>query len=109
MNGDISFWVEKDEMRNRLQYLYSVAVLMGVIVTSYLTMSQDGSTRLQLSGQNGAYRVDAGLVDAPVNELMQLGKDLNPKQQSTPSLQNREMGSVSNSSTEKRKTFPSLR
>ncbi len=84
-----------------------MGVLVGVIVTSYLTMNQDNSMRLQVPAQTSVYRVEAGLADAPVNQLLQFGTQLDPKKQMTPvAPQNREMGSVP---AKDRNTFPTLR
>lgn len=60
-------------MRNALQYVYSISVFMGVIVTAYLSLQKEGNARIPLRAiQSPNFRVEAGLADASVGKLQEV-------------------------------------
>lgn len=72
-------------MRSKLQYLYSISVFLGVLVTSYLMMSKDESARLPFQAlQNQNQRVDASAGDPAVQSLMDIQNALRAFPRATP-------------------------
>lgn len=60
-------------MRSKLQYIYSISVFLGVLVTSYLMMNKEGSSRVPLQAiQNGTQRVEATTADPAVQSLIEI-------------------------------------
>ena len=61
------------KLRNRLQYLYSISVFFGVLVTAYLMMNNEGNAVLPArSVQAPTYRSEATIVDPAVNQLFEM-------------------------------------
>ena len=60
-------------MKNRFQYIYSITVLLGVLVTSYLMMNQEGNARIpvQSVGYN-PFRVEGQLLDPALDQLLSI-------------------------------------
>ena len=72
-------------MRSKLQYLYSISVFLGVLVTSYLMMSKDESARTPFQAlQNQNQRVDASAGDPAVQSLMDIQNALRAFPRNTP-------------------------
>ena len=60
-------------MKNKLQYVYSISVFIGVLFTSYLMMNQDGNARTPLrSVQGPGLRTEALALDPAVNQLFEM-------------------------------------
>lgn len=71
-------------MRSKLQYLYSISVFLGVLVTSYLMMSKDESARVPFQAmQNQNQRLDAS-SDPAVQSLMDIQNALRAFPRTTP-------------------------
>lgn len=70
-------------MRNRLQYIYSILVFFGVLVTSYLMMGEEGYARLPLplfQASVPTFQRQATLgVDPAVNQLFKFQDALRGK------------------------------
>jgi hypothetical protein len=63
-------------MKNRLQYIYSISVFMGVIFTAYFIMSNEANSRVPLRSLQGpVYRAEA-VVDPAVQQLLQMEQEL---------------------------------
>jgi hypothetical protein len=59
-------------MRNKLQYVYSIAVFFGVLVTTYLMMSKDPSSRTPYQSMSSpSSRIEASMVDPAVTSLFE--------------------------------------
>lgn len=60
-------------MRQGLQYAYSISVFLGVLVTSYFMMSQEGGARLSLQVLSGTSTpvTENAVVDPAVNQLLE--------------------------------------
>jgi hypothetical protein len=61
-------------MRNKLQYAYTITVLVGVLMTAYLMMNQDGNARIPVrSFQSPAtLRTEAQVMDPGLNQLFEM-------------------------------------
>lgn len=60
-------------MRNRLQYVYSIAVFGGVLIASYLMMDRDGNAKIPFRFYQGPYyRADAVIVDPALHQLFEV-------------------------------------
>ncbi len=61
------------DMRNLLQYAYSIFIFVGVLSAAYLAVNKDGAGRLPLRAmQQPAYRTEATIVDPAVTQLFQM-------------------------------------
>ncbi len=69
--------VAKGNMKNKLQYVYSILVFFGALVTSYLMMDREGNARIPLRIYQGPYfRSEAVVVDPALNRLMEMENEL---------------------------------
>lgn len=61
-------------MKNRLQYIYSIGVLAGVLVTAYSMMSQEGNANTPFRALSGpsSYRMESAVADPALRQLMQM-------------------------------------
>ena len=60
-------------MKNRLQYVYSITVLVGVFITAYLMMNRPGSSTIPFREfQTESYRTEAQLLDPGVIQLIEM-------------------------------------
>ena len=65
-------------MKNRLQYIYSIGVFCGVLVTAYMMMNQDESAHLPFRAfQSPALRVEATSFDPGMNQLFEIEDAIN--------------------------------
>lgn len=62
-------------MRNTLQYIYSISILFGVLVTAYFMMDA-GIPVITRSLAVPDYRVEANSADPAVNQLFQFEREL---------------------------------
>ena len=61
-------------MKNRLQYLYTITVFVGVLITAYMMINSEGSSHLPLRAMdtpNPTFRSEA-TVDPALQELFQM-------------------------------------
>lgn len=66
-------------MRGKLQYLYSIGVFVGVLLSTYMMMSHDGSSRLPLhifQGTQDGRAMQASVVDPSVDQLFEFEEAL---------------------------------
>lgn len=65
-------------MKNKLQYVYSISVFLGVLLSSYLMMNQNDNSRLPLQslGGPGPTTQEAAVVDPVVNQLFEFEEAL---------------------------------
>ena len=87
-------------MKNKLQYAYSITVFIGVLVTTYLMMNKEGSTRVPLRAVQApvsTLRSEAGLVDSGVSQLFEMQDQLSrlPAQRSPVPKSNKELTTTS--------------
>jgi hypothetical protein len=60
-------------MRNKLQYVYSITVFLGVLVTAYLMMNREGGARIPLRTlESPVYRTETMVVDPALNQLFEV-------------------------------------
>lgn len=60
-------------MRNKLQYAYSIAVFIGVLITAYSMMGRNDSRRLPFQMvQTSGSKVEASLIDPAVTSLFDM-------------------------------------
>lgn len=76
-------------MRSKLQYIYSISVFVGVLVTSYMMMSKDDSARLPQTVQTPGARFDASVADPAVQSLIDIEKALRGLKKEKPVSQKR--------------------
>ena len=71
--GDRYSRVVHAAMRNKLQYIYTISVFAGVLLTSYLMMNREGNTKAPLrTVQTPALRTDAMPLDPAVSQLFEM-------------------------------------
>lgn len=64
-------------MRNRLQYLYSISVLVGVLITAFFMMDQNGNTYVRMQAtQESSYRSEASAGDSALSGLFAIESEL---------------------------------
>ena len=66
-------------MKNRLQYIYSIAVFIGVFITAYLMIDRENMrpfTARDVGGTNPTLRQDAAASDPALNQLFQMEEAL---------------------------------
>ncbi|MCB0405217.1 MAG: hypothetical protein KDD51_10565 [Bdellovibrionales bacterium] len=66
-------------MRGKLQYLYSISVFVGVLLSSYMMMNHDGNSRLPLlifQGTEDGQAAQASVVDPSVDQLFEFEEAL---------------------------------
>lgn len=69
-------------MKNRLQYVYTILVFLGVLTTSYLMMNKEGNARIPLRIYQGPYfRTEAAMMDPAVNQLFEMESALTKARQ----------------------------
>lgn len=62
-------------LRNRLQYLYSIVVFVGVLVTAYLMMNSENQREPLLrafQATSPVYRPEAATLDPGLNQLFEM-------------------------------------
>jgi hypothetical protein len=65
-------------MKNRLQYIYSIGVFCGVLVTAYMMMNQDESAHLPVrTFQSPALRAEATSFDPGMTQLFEMEDAIN--------------------------------
>jgi hypothetical protein len=63
-------------LKSKLQYLYSISVFAGVLLTAYFMMNGAGNSRLPLQALRGnPLRTDAA-IDPAVQQLIQMEQEL---------------------------------
>ncbi|NBT59613.1 hypothetical protein EBT16_12590 [bacterium] len=79
-------------MRNKLQYLYSIFVLMGVLASSYFIAEQSprkfNSVR---PSERVAYRAEATLAPQGLDQLLQFESQFKALEEKTNQSQNRQL------------------
>ncbi len=84
----------KGTMRNRLQYLYSISVFLGVLVTAYLMMDNSFNARIPYRPINSPQLVMEANLNPGLDSLFEVEKGLGkmdegkPKQKRIPSHMN---------------------
>ncbi|MEZ4750753.1 MAG: hypothetical protein R3B54_09045 [Bdellovibrionota bacterium] len=66
-------------MRGKLQYIYSIGVFVGVLLSSYMMMNHDGNSRLPLlifQGTQDGRPTQASVVDPSVDQLFEFEEAL---------------------------------
>lgn len=64
-------------MKNKLQYAYSISVFVGVLLTAYLMMNQEGNARIPgRSFQSTTFRAEAQVLDPAVSQLLEMEEAL---------------------------------
>ncbi|MBI4404695.1 MAG: hypothetical protein HY537_11065 [Deltaproteobacteria bacterium] len=63
--------------RNKLQYLYSIGIFLGVIVTSYFMIDRESNARLPANSFQGTqWRADSQVADPALNQLLEMERAL---------------------------------
>lgn len=64
-------------MRNTLQYVYSISVFFGVLISAYLMMNKEsGRVPLRAVQSPNPMRMEASALDPNVNQLFQMETEL---------------------------------
>ncbi|MSP18057.1 MAG: hypothetical protein EXR74_00655 [Bdellovibrionales bacterium] len=63
-------------MKNRLQYLYSITVFTGALVTAYLMMSNDLNARIAYRGVQAPQLRKEASIDPSLTSLFEVEKGL---------------------------------
>ena len=75
--GRIAILGVSNVMRNKLQYVYSITVFVGVLLSSYMMMERDQNNRSPLQiMQSNPQNVRATVVDPVVNQLFEFEESL---------------------------------
>jgi hypothetical protein len=68
---------KKKDIKNKLQYAYTVSVFLGVFFTAYLMMSQEGfSTGNRGQNNISEFRMNAVSIDPAIIQLLEMQKTL---------------------------------
>ena len=79
-------------IRTKLQYGYSILVLSGVLVSSYLMFEQRPNRLPRYRTQQGfTYRAEANLVDSGLDQLLQFESQFRALQPPSPAEQKRHL------------------
>lgn len=68
---------KKKDIKNKLQYAYTVSVFLGVFFTAYLMMSQEGfSDGNRAQNTVAEFRMNAVAIDPAIIQLIEMQKTL---------------------------------
>lgn len=59
-------------MKSKLQYAYSISVLVGVLATAYLMMNRSEDHGFLFRSQAPSYQVEARMADPAVSKLLEM-------------------------------------
>lgn len=71
-------------MKNRLQYIYSISVFLGALITAYLMMNNDLNARVPYRSLTAPQLVTEASVDPALNSLFEVEKGLGKIDETTP-------------------------
>ncbi|MFM8269851.1 MAG: hypothetical protein ACKN9V_06635, partial [Pseudomonadota bacterium] len=96
------------KMRNKLQYLYSISVLMGVLATSYFMVDQKPGRLSSVRPSQGiSYRAEATLAPQALDQLLQFESQFKVIEEKSQSSQIRQLTESQRKKLNKIQTFPS--
>jgi hypothetical protein len=71
------------DMKNKLQYAYTITVFIGVLFTAYLMMNTDINARVPLrTVETAPLRTEAQILDPGLNQLFEMENALNGRKDS---------------------------
>jgi len=71
-------------MKNKLQYVYTITVFIGVLFTAYLMMNTDTNARIPFrTVETAPLRTDAQVLDPGLNQLFEMENALNRRKDLT--------------------------
>jgi hypothetical protein len=83
---------ESEKMRNKLQYLYSISVLMGVLASSYFMVEQKPGRLTSLRPLEAvSYRAEATLAPQGLDQLLQFESQIKSIEEKSQINQNRQL------------------
>jgi hypothetical protein len=83
---------EFEQMRNKLQYLYSIFVLMGVLASSYFMVEQKPGRLTSLRPPEAvSYRAEATLAPQGLDQLLQFESQIKAIEEKSQLNQNRQL------------------
>lgn len=93
-------------MRNKLQYLYSISVLMGVLASTYLLVEQKpGRYSLVRPSEGVKYRAEATVAPQGLDQLLQFESQFKAIEEKSQSSQSRQLTESQRRKTNKIQTF----
>lgn len=72
-------------VKNKLQYMYTITVFFGVLMTAYLMMNREGNARIPLrSFEGAALRTEAQVLDPGLKQLFEMENALRAERNEIP-------------------------